>query len=874
MSRSTISVNHDTMARRDLSVLGTAIFLVFLATYAFDSDQLIFWLAKHAASKADEFIIALIVLSFGMILFSFRRWRALKKEIGTHQRTELVLVDTRQRLERLLNATSDGVWDWNAAVDVVWWNDGFHTLFGYRAEDVKPNFAFWRDRIHPEDVNRVLTSFYAAVEARESNWPIEYRFRRADGSYADIYGRAFLNYRDGKLEGGVGSMMDFTERKRTEEALIQAKIQAEAASCSKSEFLANMSHEIRTPLNGILGMNELALETELTAEQREYLSAASQSAEALLSVINDILDFSKIESRKLEFDVVPFGLRETVEDAVKALALAAHRKGIELACDISPNIAMDVAGDPSRLRQVIINLVGNAIKFTEKGEVVLRVASEGENDGQVRLHFSISDTGIGIAVDKQAKIFEAFSQADNSTSRNFGGTGLGLTISRKLVEIMGGRLWVESAVGAGSTFHFTASFSQTIRRENNASILSPKELSGLRVLVVDDNATNCRILRDMLAGWQMEAAIVSGGRAALNALHTAKSEGRPFALVLSDGHMPDINGFELALRIKHDPQLAQTAILMLTSDKQRGDIERCRELGILVYLIKPVRQADLLAAIRTCLQIEAPEQKVSVQHDLPAAKVSTRPLKILLAEDNPTNQIFAVKMLEKRGYSVSVARNGLEALTAHAHQDFDVILMDVQMPEMDGIRATAAIRASEASSRRHVPIIAMTALAMSGDRERLLSACIDGYVSKPIRVDELLTTIAEVLDRSVASKERSRSISLAKVDGDLKLFLQLAHVFATSLPELLAELRKALSDRDGDSLERAAHQLKGSLGLFDATAAFDLAQRLEDMGGRGELEGAIETIETLEAEIAELSATLTEMSAEDKGFLVVEGSLT
>ena len=780
------------------------------------------------------------------------RYIGIRTDITERKAMEAALQEQLRLVEELIEAIPLPLYMKDRQGRYQRLNRAFELFFAVRREDFLGRTLY--ELLRPEDA-RLHAEKDEELYRTGGSQAYEARVASHDGAVHDtIYRKAVLTRSDGSISGLLGTIIDITERKEAEIALTRAKQAAEAANRAKSDFLANMSHEIRTPMNGVIGMTELALGTELNGEAREYLQIVKTSAESLLTIINDILDFSKIEAGKMQIERISFHLPRLFSDAMKTLALRAHEKGLELVLDFDQSLPKFVFGDPGRLRQILLNLAGNAIKFTERGEIVIRVRPGEQRD---RIRCEVQDTGVGIAEDKIGQIFEAFIQEDTSTTRRFGGTGLGLTICRRLVTMMDGRLWVESQLGAGSIFRFEIALPADAAREEGGE--PAVTLAGLRMTVVDDNATNRLVLSRMLSGWGVQVSTCASGAELLQRL----DELRPQLIVL-DAHMPEMDGFMLAERLRVDPRAAKVPCVMLSSGATRGDAQQCRDSGIAAYFSKPVLPEDLLSGLLTVLGAGSgqPAAGLVTRHSLREARQEGGgdAMAVLLVEDHPINQKLAINLLEKWGHRVTLANNGQEALDRVAAGRFDAILMDVQMPVMGGLEATQRLRLAGCRT----PIIAMTANAMQGDRELCLEAGMDDYIAKPIKADELrllldrMTGTQPHTDKAAGRGEPAFDYDAALSAVDAEILDVVAPLFVESTPDDLAALRQALATGDVGSALRHAHTLRGLLGTFYAEPAVRLARQIEDALQRGDVDRAILLMPDFEAAVEGLLAVMRE----------------
>ena len=815
---------------------------------------------------------------------------------------ESALRESEEKFRSIIETTPDGYFEVDLKGNFTFFNDSMCSILGYSRQEIPTTMpGEWIDEINSQ---KLKDSFHKVLENRKPVKSLGWTLISKDGSRRYVESSvSLINDPKGNPIGFGCFIRDVTQRHRAE-SLYRAKMAAEAASRTKSEFLASMSHEIRTPLNAIIGLVDLMLGSDLPPSQREDLDVVKSSAYSLLSIINNILDFSKIEAGKLEFEQSPFSLRHFLDDSLKIMGIKSHEKGIELAYRIAPGVPDRLLGDPTRLRQVLLNLVDNAIKFTEKGEVVVSVATQTVTEYDVYLHISVVDTGIGIPKDKQRSIFAAYTQAGSETTRRFGGTGLGLSVSAQLVDLMGGRIKVRSQPGFGSRFRFTARFTQQRNGpyEPQTALQAetmPSELAGLKVLVADDNDSSRRITKEILQNLRMFPRLAVDAQEAIQILLQAQSEEKPFDLIILDSDMPEMDGFDLADWIVQQKVSDAGIIMMLTFPhlKRKSELEK---LEIAASIVKPFGSLELEEAIRRVLGVERVniEQKAKTSQGLP--RISARPLKVLVAEDTPFNQKFIMRLLERWTHQATLVENGKQALEAIQKESFDLVLMDVQMPVMDGLTATKAIRKMEAESsntegkiemldpelnekasgkpaasgshhpepraRRRVPIIAMTAHALKGDRELCLEAGMDEYISKPIDSDKLFEAIKNLTPKTGDSMETEnhppamdKKLLLKAFDDDWSFFQEVVEVFLSDYPRLLDDLHKASQERDSDLLMRTAHSLKGMLKNFQADAAAEVAFEIETKGKSKDFDGVRNQIKTLQKHITEVDQMLRDM---------------
>ncbi len=799
---------------------------------------------------------------------------ASNETIEAQVRSRTTALATSEERFRLLSESSPlGIYQSDPDGRCTYTNPRFRAIAGL---DQEATAGFdWLRSIHPDDRD-TFTRRWQAASLEGSDFDCEFRMVTPAGQTTWVHARsAAVRAAGHSITEHVGTVEDITQRREVEATLQRAKESAEEAARTKSEFLANMSHEIRTPMNGVIGMTGLLLDSDLTAEQRQHAETVRHSGEALLTIINDILDFSKIEAGKLQMESIGFDLHAVIDEAVSLLAERAQSKHLELACLVRHDVPAALRGDPGRLRQILINLLGNSIKFTASGEVILRARLEEAGERDVVVRFEVSDTGIGMKPEVAARLFRPFTQADASTGRKFGGTGLGLAISRQLAEMMGGRIGVESEPDKGSTFWFTVRLEK--QPAGAATLPPPREsLRDLRVLIVDDNTTNRRILVEHTRSWGMVAEEAEDGSVALHRLRAAADRGRPFELAIVDMQMPGMDGLQLARAVRSDPRQASVRLVMLTSMGMRGYAELSRKAGFAGYLSKPVRQSQLYDCLATVMHSSfeaaqagtATDMPLVTRHSLEEAKSARTRARVLVADDNETNQMVAVHMLRRYGAQADVAANGLEAVEALSRIRYDLVLMDCQMPEMDGYAATRVVRDSEAGSGHRTPIIAMTANAMQGDREKCLAAGMDDYLSKPVKGPELQA----MLDKWVARPEDSseppldaaffstlREVDSGGPDGFLRELV--AKFVDEEAPARLRALRQAIADFDAVALARAAHSLKGSAGTLGAAGMASICVQIETSGKSGRIEGIADLLDRLESEFRRVRDSLeSEMS--------------
>jgi PAS domain S-box-containing protein len=844
---------------------GLALFYSFFDSFLYlFTDYDVNFFQRLMGPDRSEIISRLIILCLFIIFGSHAQYT-----INQRKMVEERLRRSEERYRRIVETTPDGYYEVDINGNYSYFNDAMCDLLGYsRVEMSGMNHRAYLDDKNSE---KLLNGINQVYRTRESLKALDFTFKRRDDSlrYAESSITLITDER-GEPTGFGGFLRDVTERRRAQ-ALAQAKMAAETANREKSRFLANMSHEIRTPLNSIIGLIELMLETDLRPDQRQDLDVVISSAYALLSLINNLLDFSKIEADKFELENTPFDLRDFMKDTLRMMGMRTQTKGLELAYRVAADAPDHLVGDPGRLRQILLNLIENAVKFTEEGEVVVNVTTQQYTAGKAELRFAVEDTGIGIPKDKQKDVFSAFKQVDAKTTNQYGGTGLGLAVSSQLVRLMGGELAVSSETGRGSRFEFAANFKRVKGKRAKPKDTSANDLQGIRTLVVDDNATTRRLTKEMLDGWRLEAQFASNAEQARQILSADPN----IELILIDSDMPGSDGFSLARWIKDQSIKDLRVVMLLTFPhiKRKAEFE---ELGVKAGLIKPLNPSELRNALLVALGKKKMDADDTRLPNRPEAKSKglSRSLRILVAEDTPFNQTFILRLLEKNGSHPILVENGQQALEAFNPDTFDVVLMDVQMPEMDGFEATREIRKLEADSDSHMPIIAMTAYATEGDRERCLEAGMDDYVSKPISASKLFQAIealvppepeeeARASAGSAADGQKSVSLNtdglIRSFENDRQLFQELVEIFLNDFPQMLNTLRDSLMNADANTFKRTAHSLKGMLRNFQAESAAETAFELEQIGDRGKLDGADQIVDSLAGELDDVAQKLKEV---------------